>query len=183
MTDPRTAPAVVLLAVCVASAAACSKPAPEPAPPAQQAQAAPPVQAAPQAAAPVAAPVAPAPAALGSAQYAANPQIRCDVLEVKRISGNALLVRWRVVHAGADPQISYTFDWKDIYYIDPAENKKYSYLTDSEGERILDAKYGSMRPGDQWLSWAKFPAPPTTSTKVSLSLGNFAPFEDVPVAP
>ncbi len=177
MSHPRTVHAVMLLAVCVALASACSKPAP---PPPQPAQAAPP----PQAAAPPAAPVAaPAPAALGSAQYAANPQIRCDVLEAKRVSGNALLVRWRVVHTGFDPQVSYTFDWKDIYYIDPAENKKYSHLTDSEGERILDAKWGSMRPGDQWLSWAKFPAPPTTSTKVSLSLGNFAPFEDVPVAP
>ncbi len=183
MSDPRTTPAVVLLAVCVAAASACQKPAPQPAPqaapPAQPAQAAPP----PQAAAPVAAPAAPAPAALGSAQYSANPQIRCDVLEVKRVSGNALLVRWRIVHTGFDPQVSYTFDWKDIYYIDPAENKKYSHLTDSEGERILDAKWGSLRPGDQWLSWAKFPAPPTTSTKISLSLGNFAPFEDVPVAP
>lgn len=184
MSAPRTAPAVVFLAACVASASACSKPAPQPAPPVQQAAASPPQAAPPtQAAAPVAAPAATVPVALGSAQYSESPQIRCDVLEVKRVSGNALLVRWQVVHAGAQPQINYTFDWKDIYYIDPAENKKYGFLTDSEGERILDAKWGSMRPGDQWLSWAKFPAPPPTSTRISLSLGKFAPFEDVPVAP
>jgi hypothetical protein len=163
MTDARTACAVALFAVCAASEMACSRPASQPPPPAQQAST--------------------APAALGSAQYSANPQIRGDVLEVKRVSGNALLVRWRVVHAGAEPSINYTFDWKDIYYIDPAENKKYGFLTDSEGGRILDAKWGSMRPGEQWLSWAKFPAPPPTSTKISLSIGGFAPFEDVPVAP
>lgn len=183
MRDPRTVPAVVLLAVCVAFTLACQKPAPQPAPPPPQAQAAPPPQAAAPPAAPVAAPAAPGPAALATAQYSANPEIRCDVLEVKRASGNALLARWRVVHAGATPQVSYSFDWKDFYYIDPAENKKYGYLTDSEGERILDAKWGSMRPGEQWLGWAKFPAPPPTSTKISLSIGGFAPFEDVPVAP
>ena len=136
-----------------------------------------------QPAAPAVAQVPAAPAALGTTQYSENPQIRCDLLEVKRVSGNALLARWRVVHAGAAPHVSYNFDWKDIYYIDPAENKKYSFLTDSEGNRILDAKWGGMRPGDQWLSWAKFPAPPATSTKISLSIGGFAPFEDVPVAP
>jgi hypothetical protein len=184
MTDARTACAVVLFAVCAASEMACSRPASQPPPPAQQAPAAPPGQAAAPtlAAAPVAAPAAAA-AALGSAQYSANPQIRGDVLEVKRVSGNALLVRWRVVHAGAEPSIHYTFDWKDIYYIDPAENKKYGFLTDSEGGRILDAKWGNMKPGEQWLSWAKFPAPPPRSTKISLSIGGFAPFEDVPVAP
>jgi hypothetical protein len=189
MSDPRTAPAVVLLTVCVASASACSKPAPQPAPPAQQAQAAPPppaaapAQAAPPLAAPVAAPAAPAPAALGSAPYSANPEVRCDLLEVKRVSGNALLARWRVVHAGSTPDIYYDLAWKDVYFIDPAENKKYGFLTDSEGNRILDIQWGHMKPGQQWLSWAKFPAPPPTSNKISLSVGGFAPFEDVPVVP
>lgn len=183
MSDPRAVPAVVLLAVSVTLAPACQKPAPQPAPPPPQAQTAPPPQAAAPPAAPVAAPAVPAATALGSAQYSANPQIRCDVLEVKRVSGNALLARWRVVHAGTEPHVSYDFQWKDIYYIDPADNKKYSYLTDSEGERIMDAKWGSMKPGEQWLSWAKFPAPPATSSKISLSIGGFAPFEDVPVAP
>jgi len=184
MTDPRPACAVFLLAACVASEMACSPPAAQP-PPAQQTQAAPPPQAAPptQPALPVAPPAAAVPAGLGSGQYSASPEIRCDLLEVKRVSGNALLARWRVVHAGATPQVHYGFDWKDVYFIDPAENKKYGFLTDSEGNRILDMKWGSMRPGEQWLAWAKFPAPPPTSTKISLSIGGFAPFEDVPVAP
>jgi hypothetical protein len=102
---------------------------------------------------------------------------------VKRVSGNALLARWRVVHAGSTPDIYYDLAWKDVYFIDPAENKKYGFLTDSEGNRILDIQWGHMKPGQQWLSWAKFPAPPPTSNKISLSVGSFAPFEDVPVAP
>jgi hypothetical protein len=131
----------------------------------------------------MAASAAPAAAALGTAQFSENPEIRCDLLEVKRVSGNALLARWRVVHTGSTPNVSYNFDWKDVYYIDPADNKKYGFLTDSEGNRILDMKWGSMKPGEQRLSWAKFPAPPPTSSKISLSIGGFAPFEDVPVAP
>ena len=126
--------------------------------------------------------VAPAPSGLGSSQFKENPAVRCDLLEVKRVSGNALMVRWRVVNT-ADQQITYDFSWEDIYFIDPTENKRYSYLTDSEGKRILDTKWGAIKPGEQWLSWAKFPAPPATSSKISLSIAGFAPFEDVPVTP
>ncbi len=184
MSDPSAVPAVVILAVCVAFTPACQKPAPQPAPPPPQAQAAPPPQAAAPPAAPVAAPAAPAPTALGSAQYSDNPELRCDLLELKRVSGNALLARWRMVHAGTKPSIQYTFEWKDLYFIDPAENKKYGVLTDSENHQIADLKWGAaLKPGEQSLSWAKFPAPPATSTKISLSVAGFAPFEDVPVAP
>jgi hypothetical protein len=182
MTDPRTACAAFLLAVCVASEMACSQPAPTTQPP-PQAQAAPPRQAAPstQPAATATVPVPAGPPAIASAQYSANPLIRCDILEVKRVSGNALLVRWRVVDTGPS-SLPYDFSWNDLYYIDPADNKKYSYLTDSEGTRILAIKYGAMQAGEEWTNWAKFPAPPATSTKISLSIGGFAPFEDVPVA-
>lgn len=181
MTDARIACVALPLGVCLASALACSKPAAPPPPPAQQQQAAPPPQAAPptQPATTIAA-VPAGPAALASAQYSTNQQVRCDLLEVKRVSGNALLVRWRLVNAGAS-QTNYDFVWNDIYYIDPADNKKYSYLTDSEGSKILAIKYGGMAAGEQWMNWAKFPAPPATSTKISLSIGGFAPFEDVPV--
>ena len=40
-------------------------------------------------------------------------------------------------------------------------------LTDAEGKRILDIKWGTMDPGQQWLAWAKFPAPPLTSAHTS----------------
>jgi hypothetical protein len=181
MTDSRTACAALLFAVCVASGMACSNPAPQQPPAAQHVQEAPPPQAAPPTQPAAMAAQAPAgPAALVSAQFSANPLIRCDILEVKRVSGNALIVRWRIVNTGT-AQSSYDFRWEDLYYIDPAENKKYSYLTDSEGSKILQLKWGGMAPGEQWLNWAKFPAPPAGSTKISLSIGGYAPFEDLPV--
>lgn len=128
---------------------------------------------------------------LASAQYANDPDLRCDLLEVKRVSGGALVVRWRIINTaaptggmtGTKPKaINYDFSWEQLFYIDPAENKKYQYLTDSGGNKIVDVFYGNLDAGQQRLSWAKFPAPPASSTKISVSLPKFAPFEDVPVS-
>jgi hypothetical protein len=84
--------------------------------------------------------------------------------------------------SGEDKAINYDFAWDDLYYVDPAENKKYGFLTDSEGNRIIDVWYGNLKTGETRANWAKFPAPPATSTKISLMLPKFPPFEDVPVA-
>jgi hypothetical protein len=128
---------------------------------------------------------------LATGQFSGDPELRAEILEVKRVSGGTLNVRWRLVNgaqgggltgAGGKP-ISYDFNWDQIYFVDPAENKKYQYLTDSAGNRILEVFYGSLEPGQQRLNWAKFPAPPTSSNKISLYLPKFAPFEDLPISP
>jgi len=144
--------------------------------------------------------LAQAPAAagvLGTSQYSQDPALRCDLLEVKRISGGALMIRWRIVNdagqtnapgggfATSTPPkgIHYDFDWPQLFYIDPAENKKYLPLTDSANNRILEVFYNiTLAPGEQRLNWAKFPAPPPGSAKISVTIPNFEPFEDVPVA-
>lgn len=129
--------------------------------------------------------------ALASAQYSADPDLRCDILEVKRVSGGALNIRWRIINTagqagglagGGGKAIRYDFDWDGIYFIDPAENKKYQYLKDSTGKRILEVFYGDLHPGQQRLNWAKFPAPPASSTKITINIPHFAPFEDIPVS-
>jgi hypothetical protein len=117
---------------------------------------------------------------IASAQFSNDPNLRCDLLEVKRASGNALLVRWRLINTGAKG-IAYDFDWPQLYYTDPAENKKYAFLTDSSGARVLDMWWGTLGPGEQRLQWAKFPAPPATSKKITVYIPKFMPFEDVPV--
>jgi hypothetical protein len=191
------ATSLLLSSLCVTVATvACSKPET----PAQSAPAA-----APQAGAPAAAPAAapaPAPAAgptsasvpIASAQFNGDPNLRCDLLEVKRTSGGALLVRWRTINTNtaqsgglvagtAAKPIYYNFDWDGLYYTDPAENKKYAFLTDSENNKILDVFWGNFDTGQQHLNWAKFPAPPATSSKITVVVPKFAPFEDVPVSP
>jgi hypothetical protein len=138
-------------------------------------------------------------AVLATAQFSEDPDLRCDLLEVKRISGGALMVRWRIVNTAGQANASstggftnptpaktihyYFSSWDALNYIDPAENKKYLPLTDSANNRILDV-FGdvTLQPGQQRLNWAKFPAPPPGSTKISISIPNFAPFEDAPVA-
>jgi hypothetical protein len=131
---------------------------------------------------------------LATGQYSQDPDLRCDLLEVKRVSGGALLVRWRLMNTAGQAasggfastsggkKISYNFSWEQLFVIDPAENKKYMVLTDSNNGRIAEIFEGELPPGAQRLDWAKFPAPPASSTKVSVSIPRFAPFEDVPVA-
>jgi hypothetical protein len=117
---------------------------------------------------------------IASAQYSNDPNLRCDLLELKRVSGNALLARWRIVNTGAKP-ISYDFSWDDIYYIDPASNKKFNNLT-IDGKKILDMWWGTLQTGEQHTMWAKYPAPPATSKRISLNVPKFTPFEDAPVS-
>jgi len=136
-------------------------------------------------------PAAPAPLATG--QGGNDPDLRCDIMEVKRVSGGALSIRWRMVNtagagtagltgAGATKPIAYTFHWDEVYYIDPAENKKYAVITDANNNRIAGIWDGELAPGQQRLSWAKFAAPPPSSTKISFTITGFAPFEDLPVS-
>src|SRR5271155_708139 len=189
--------AIFLSCLCVAAGnAACSNQNPAPATPVSSpaSQASPPAAPAsvPAAAAPAPAPMSPS-AAMASAQFSADPNLRCDLLQVKRVSGGALLVRWRLINTAGTPQstglvagaapkaIHYDFSWSDLYFTDPAENKKYAFLTDSEGNRVLDMWWGDLGPGEQRLQWAKFPAPPATSAKVTVYIPKFAPFEDTPV--
>ncbi|HEY2932111.1 MAG TPA: hypothetical protein VGK99_10225 [Acidobacteriota bacterium] len=185
----------IFLAAALTLLVACQKPASDAAQPAAASPAATSgATTAPAASAPAPAPVQPASAtAIASAQYSADPDLRCDLLEVKRVSGGAVAIKWRVTNtaggqkagdlAASQPKsIYYDFNWNEIYYIDPAENKKYGFLTDAEGNKILEVFWGSLPAGQQRLNWAKFPAPPATSTKISVNIPKFAPFEDVPVS-
>jgi len=185
--------------ICAALAMSCSKGAapgstPQAAAPAQP-QTAPAGQPGIQPAAAPSQPMqaVPAAAVIASGQYSADPDLRCDLLEVRRVSGGALLIKWRTVYtpggqasggltASSPKVINYDFGWGDIYYIDPAENKKYGFLTDSEGNRIIDVYWGNFSAGQQHGNWAKFPAPPLTSNKISVNIPKFPPFEDVPVS-
>jgi hypothetical protein len=134
-----------------------------------------------------------APAVLATGQDNDNPDLRCDILEVRRVSGGALSIRWRMVNtagtgqagltgSGAPTPIKYTFHWAELYYIDPAENKKYMVITDPNNDRVAGIWEGDLAPGQQRLSWAKFAAPPPSSTKISFTISGFAPFEDLPIS-
>jgi hypothetical protein len=198
MNRPGISWAMALIVVGAVLATSCSKGTSSA--PAQQAGTSgqPPVASSPAqpAAQPAGAPAQAAPAAapagvIATGEYSADPDLRCDLMEVKRVSGGAVLVKWRVVNAAqaaggltasAPKKINYDGHWGDLYYIDPAENKKYSYLTDAGGQGIVDVYWGDIAAGQQRGYWAKFPAPPPTSTKIAVHIPSFPPFEDVPLA-
>jgi hypothetical protein len=142
----------------------------------------------------------PAGGALATGEYTKDPDLRCDILEVKRVSGGALMVRWRIINTAgaagsmgnlaapaAPKSIRYSpIDsfWNEIYYIDPVQNKKYLVLTDSQNHQLAGADWNfDLAPGQQRTFWAKFAAPPPNSNKISVNLAAFPPFEDVPVSP
>lgn len=123
-----------------------------------------------------------------------DPNLRCDLLEVRRVSGGNLIIRWQLTNTNVaaapsdsvsseENQIHYNPDWSQLYFIDPTENKKYGGLTDSDNKRIWGVFWGNLSAGQQRLNWAKFPAPPATSTRISITIPDFVPFEDVPVLP
>jgi uncharacterized iron-regulated membrane protein len=161
-------------------AAAPAQPAAAPA-----AQPAPAATAAPAQSAPAAIP----PGGIANGQSNQDPDLRCDLMEVKRVSGGALLVKWRLVNAASQAKtVRYDIgfpahiDYGNLYFIDPAENKKYAYLTDADGNKILDVFWGDLSAGQQRGNWAKFPAPPATSGKISVNIPGFPPFEDVSIS-
>lgn len=128
---------------------------------------------------------------LATAEFSDDPALKAEIIEVKRISGGALIIRWRIVNgeggaagltADEGKTISYDFGWDELFFIDPAENKKYGYLVDTDGNRILDVYYGNLDAGEQRANWAKFPAPPASSGKISITIPGFPPFEDIPVS-
>ena len=136
---------------------------------------------------------APAPAILASQEFSNDPSLRADILEVKRVSGGALLVKWRLsrpaaasaggLAAPADEKgVYHSFSWSNVYVTDPAENKKYSGLKDSGGHWIGQGDNKTYARGQQQAMWMKFPAPPAPSTKVSFVFSGFAPFDDLPVS-
>src|ERR1700675_1758429 len=62
---------------------------------------------------------APAPAArvLASGEFSNNPDLHCDLLEVKRVSG-ALLIRFRIINtATSGKDIHWSTNWSDFYFV------------------------------------------------------------------
>jgi hypothetical protein len=132
---------------------------------------------------------------LGSSAFLDNPALRLDLLEAKRVDGGALMLRWHVTNtsgetgglvSGRGERIRYYSQtrrpsWSDFYFIDPAENKKYHLLEDTAGNRIAAIFLGDYDPGTQRLNWAKFPAPPESSTSVTVHVSGFEPIFGVPV--
>jgi hypothetical protein len=138
----------------------------------------------PAAAAPAAA--APVQESVLASQETSWSGVVAEVTEFRR-KGNTLTARVRLRNQGgaaAQPEVKYD----EVYLMDLAAGKKYQVLADEAGSDIAalrsgwkDRWYGELAPGQGQLLWMKFPAPPAEVRSVTLQIPGVPPFEDLAI--
>lgn len=142
--------------------------------------------AAPVAAAPVSPPPAAAPGPALQSQDTNRPGIAADFTECRRKDG-VLNIRIRFRNTSAQETNLWVFAKDHQAYYVTAANKKYFILKDAEGTYLASAADGNgnleahLQPGQQYMFWAKFPAPPPDVKKITFMTPMSAPFEDIPI--
>ncbi|BCW92377.1 MAG: hypothetical protein ACOY7U_00655 [Acidobacteriota bacterium] len=114
-----------------------------------------------------------------------NWKATAELYECKRKQG-VLTVKVRF-KATADTKIELPHN--QTYVVDVGAGKKYEILRDSDKNAIATRSehYGDralvyLKSGETFTAWWKFPAPPASTTQVTVSLPGCEPFEDVPIS-
>lgn len=141
------------------------------------------------AATPTAAPAAAPAASAIQSQDANQAGVVAELTECKRADG-VLTVKIRFRNTTGKPVslevLSFAAGYEKYYVT--AGSKKYFILKDSEGAYLTTQanSFGNLNvnvePGQSWQWWAKFPAPPADTTKVSVFTPITPPFDDVPIS-
>ncbi len=107
-----------------------------------------------------------------------------------KVRGEVLTVKFRVKNVSGETA-KLEFKYKDAYYTDIKEKKKYFALKDSEGKYIAGPRDRSSDGGKveryikndgQGIFWIKFPAPPATTETVDIIIPGVLPFEEIAIA-
>jgi len=119
---------------------------------------------------------------------------RVELIELKA-SGDTLMLKASIVNnsgqkitAGggltfSDPELG----GKDygsfggIHLIDSVHRKKYLVLRDSAKVCLCSKDFPGLNPGERFTVFARFAAPPTEVTKVSVIIPTFLPMDDVAI--
>ena len=120
------------------------------------------------------------------------PDVEVALLEVTRTPGDTVTVKWQYRNKGTKQRelqaigLNEADHYKLVaaaYLVDPVNKKKYLIVRDAN-DVPLGSRSNNYRlpPNDALAMWAKFPAPPETTEKVSVVLPHSAPFDDVKVA-
>ena len=138
------------------------------------------------------APASPAPAAAAASAPAGGiatqetnwKGVSATVTEFRR-KGNSLTAKVQLMNHGSEegkPDIK--FD--ETYLIDTGAGKKYNVLKDEKNIYIASLRsgwdnrwYESLKPGESYVVWMKFPAPPPETKAITLQLPGMPPFEDL----
>lgn len=132
-----------------------------------------------------------APAASHSLAQAKAGWLTIDVLGVTR-AGGGLLVRFRFANGAAQP-----FDFADRFAADPAERnsvadialldpsgrRKYFVLRDRMNQPVCSTGLSPLRPGEARMLFARFPAPPAGTSRITIQIPHGPDIADVPIGP
>ena len=122
--------------------------------------------------------------------------LRVEVIELKRSSGDTLTLRFNLVNDSAEsfkPSGWYFGDYKGhqnqdignvgaINLIDAAGKKKYFVVRDTEENCVCSNELPSVNAKSRVALWAKFPAPPADVKKIGVVIPHFIPMDDVPIS-
>jgi hypothetical protein len=67
-------------------------------------------------------------------------------------------------------------------YLDDGTTK-YTVVRDAKNVCVCSSHMGYLEPKAKLNLWAKFPAPPTSVTKLNVNVPHFPPINDVPLTP
>jgi hypothetical protein len=117
--------------------------------------------------------------------------------ELKRTAGNIVTARWQYLNGSNEALrfeaagcvgmgCTYTLA-EEVHLLDGAARTKHEVLRDT-GNKALAQRYEASKlvvaPHQILSTWAKFEAPPASSSRVTVVIpGVSEPFEDVPIAP
>lgn len=145
-----------------------------------------PVVAEPAPSATVAAPAPAAPASAAALRTSAGPNGSTVELMRVQVTGSILTVEMRYIPPAGDTLSQWYFNVSDVSVIDDATSQRYAVLQDDQKKWMAAPLSGgrigvSARDGQAAIIWLKFPAPPATSSTVSLNMPDTSPFDGVPV--
>ncbi len=112
--------------------------------------------------------------------------IEVSLLELKRASGDTVTAKWLYKNTSEERKSVSHLMSDEYYLVDPDAKKKYFCVKDSKNNWVAGNHNGynslDLEPGKTFKMWAKFPAPPAATEKVTLYLEGVPPLEDVPLA-
>ncbi len=123
-----------------------------------------------------------------------KPNMRIEITQLKRVSGNMVSLAFTIINASKNPvSLNSDFSAKDgnvdkdtatfsgVYL--GSGTTTYPVARDGKGYCMCSKDLGMLTPSTRRDVWAKFPAPPSDVTKLTVYVPLFHPVEDVPIAP
>jgi hypothetical protein len=122
-------------------------------------------------------------------QPSSDGKMEASLNQVK-IRGNILSIRVTLKNT-TDKTIEPEIHYKEFYYTDIKEKKKYFPLKDSKGNFLAGPQHSEwqggtfktkIKGGESRTIWLKFPAPPEATETVDLFVPGILPFEEVKIS-